>query len=140
MSGDLQAECECLHRKPTHLPWGSSSRSNQDDPPLLFILHVFVLDPGRFVLEPKSLLASEQDQKLKDSENALTALQVNSLLFLVFQLTFLVGPQDNRGLLVFPQTSKEYLEKQLGEVENSLRELLQQDPGLARQIMSMSVM
>ncbi|CAA7407405.1 unnamed protein product [Spirodela intermedia] len=65
-----------------------------------------------FVLEPKSLLASEQDEKLKDSENALTALQ----------------------------TSKEYLEKQLGEVENSLRELLQQDPGLARQIMSMSVM
>lgn len=37
------------------------------------------------------------------------------------------------------QTSKEYLEKQLGEVEANLRELLQQDPGLARQIMSMSV-
>ncbi|XP_078438496.1 PREFOLDIN 1 [Wolffia australiana] len=65
-----------------------------------------------FVLEPKSLLSDEQTQKLKDSESALTALQ----------------------------TSKEYLEKQLGEVENSLRELLQQDPGLARQIMSMSVM
>lgn len=38
------------------------------------------------------------------------------------------------------QTSKEYLEKQLAEVENNIRELLQQDPGLARQIMSMTVM
>ena len=37
------------------------------------------------------------------------------------------------------QTSKEYLEKQMGEVENNLRELLQQDPGLARQIMSMTM-
>ncbi|PPR90887.1 hypothetical protein GOBAR_AA29790 [Gossypium barbadense] len=36
-------------------------------------------------------------------------------------------------------SSKEYMEKQLAEVENNLRELLQQDPGLARQIMSMSV-
>ncbi|XP_073014130.1 prefoldin subunit 1 [Typha latifolia] len=65
-----------------------------------------------FILEPKSLLLSEQEQKLKDSENAITSLQ----------------------------TSKEYLEKQLAEVENNLRELLQQDPGLARQIMSMTVM
>jgi prefoldin subunit 1 len=37
------------------------------------------------------------------------------------------------------QTSKEYLEKQLAEVENNIRELLQQDPGLARQILSMTV-
>ncbi|KAG9456169.1 hypothetical protein H6P81_000677 [Aristolochia fimbriata] len=65
-----------------------------------------------FVLEPKSVLESEQDQKLKNSETALASLQ----------------------------TSKEYLEKQLAEVENNLRELLQQDPGLARQIMSMTVM
>lgn len=41
--------------------------------------------------------------------------------------------------MVAGQTSKEYLEKQLAEVENNLRELLQQDPSLARQIMSMSV-
>lgn len=53
----------------------------------------------------------EQDQKLKDSETAIASLQ----------------------------TSKEYLEKHLAEVENNLRELLQQDPGLARQIMTMSV-
>ncbi|KAM0933759.1 putative prefoldin beta [Dioscorea sansibarensis] len=64
-----------------------------------------------FVLEPKSLLMNEQEQKFKDSECAITSLQ----------------------------TSKEYFEKQMGEVENNLRELLQQDPGLARQIMSMSV-
>ncbi|KAJ4830800.1 hypothetical protein Tsubulata_016937 [Turnera subulata] len=61
---------------------------------------------------PTSLLISEQEQKLKDSEAAISSLQ----------------------------TSKEYLEKQMTEVENNLRELLQQDPGLARQIMSMSVM
>ncbi|KAK6941200.1 Prefoldin beta-like [Dillenia turbinata] len=65
-----------------------------------------------FVLEPKSFLVNEQEQKLKDSEASLASLQ----------------------------TSKEYLEKQLAEVENNLRELLQQDPGLARQIMSMAVM
>ncbi|MQL81613.1 hypothetical protein Taro_014076 [Colocasia esculenta] len=67
---------------------------------------------GVFVLEPKSVLVTEQEQKLKDSENALNTFQ----------------------------TSKEYLEKQLAEVENNLRELLQQDPALARQIMSLSVM
>ncbi|XP_057979055.1 prefoldin subunit 1 [Malania oleifera] len=64
-----------------------------------------------FVLEPRSVLMNEQEQKFKDSEAAITALQ----------------------------TSKEYLEKQLGEVENNLRELLHQDPTLARQIMSMTV-
>ncbi|KAL9361750.1 hypothetical protein Peur_007602 [Populus x canadensis] len=67
---------------------------------------------GKFVLEPKSVLMSEQEQKLKDSETAISSLQ----------------------------TSKEYLEKHMSEVENNLRELLQQDPALARQIMSMSVM
>lgn len=42
--------------------------------------------------------------------------------------------------LAFQQASKEYLEKQKAEVESNLAELLQQDPGLAQQIMSMSVM
>ncbi|KAL3535003.1 hypothetical protein ACH5RR_003464 [Cinchona calisaya] len=64
-----------------------------------------------FVLEPKSVLMDEQEEKLKDSEATISALE----------------------------KSKEYLEKQIAEVENNLRELLQQDPGLARQIMSMSV-
>ncbi|KAK9269569.1 hypothetical protein L1049_001345 [Liquidambar formosana] len=54
-----------------------------------------------FVLEPKSVLMNEQEQKLQDSETAIASLQ----------------------------TSKEYLEKQMAEVENNLRELLQQDPG-----------
>ncbi|KAH9653544.1 prefoldin subunit 1 [Citrus sinensis] len=65
-----------------------------------------------FVLEPKSVLMNEQEQRLKDSESAIAALQA----------------------------SKEYLEKQKAEVESNLAELLQQDPGLAQQIMSMSVM
>ncbi|KAG8373911.1 hypothetical protein BUALT_Bualt11G0074500 [Buddleja alternifolia] len=64
-----------------------------------------------FVLEPKPVLKEELEQKLKDSEAAIASLQ----------------------------TSKEYLEKQMAEVESNLRELLQQDPGLARQIMAMSV-
>ncbi|KAI4379701.1 hypothetical protein MLD38_005963 [Melastoma candidum] len=63
-----------------------------------------------FILEPKSVLVNEQEQKFKDSEAAILSLQ----------------------------TSKEYLEKQITDVENNLRELLQQDPGLAHQIMSMS--
>ncbi|KAD2394155.1 hypothetical protein E3N88_41132 [Mikania micrantha] len=62
-------------------------------------------------IEPKPLLMNEQEKKLIDSESAIASLQ----------------------------TSKEYLEKQLAEVETSLRELLQQDPGLARLIMSMAV-
>ncbi|KAL9377323.1 hypothetical protein Peur_031443 [Populus x canadensis] len=66
----------------------------------------------RFALEPKSVLMSEQEQKIKDRETAISSLQ----------------------------TSREYLEKQMSEVENNPRELFQQDPGLARQIMSMSVM
>uniref|UniRef100_J3LCQ2 Prefoldin subunit 1 n=1 Tax=Oryza brachyantha TaxID=4533 RepID=J3LCQ2_ORYBR len=66
---------------------------------------------GKFILEPKSLLLNEQEQKLNDSESAIASMQ----------------------------TSKEYLEKQLAEVENNIRELLQQDPGLARQILSMTV-
>ncbi|KAI6678351.1 hypothetical protein NL676_039147 [Syzygium grande] len=53
-----------------------------------------------FLLEPKSVLVNEQQQKLKDSETAISSLQ----------------------------TSKEYLEKQMADVENNLRELLQQDP------------
>ncbi|EES05005.1 hypothetical protein BDA96_04G148500 [Sorghum bicolor] len=64
-----------------------------------------------FILEPKSVLFNEQEQKLHDSESAIASMQ----------------------------TSKEYLEKQQGEVENNIRELLQQDPGLARQILSMTV-
>ncbi|XP_072149028.1 prefoldin subunit 1 [Setaria viridis] len=64
-----------------------------------------------FILEPKSVLLNEQEQKFNDSESAIASMQ----------------------------TSKEYLEKQLGEVENNIRELLQQDPGLARQILSMTV-
>ncbi|CAN4084652.1 unnamed protein product [Withania somnifera] len=62
-----------------------------------------------FVLEPKAVLMNDQEQKIKDGETALASLQ----------------------------TSKEYLEKHMAEVENNLRELLQQDPGLARQIMTM---
>ncbi|MFS7981503.1 putative prefoldin beta [Helianthus anomalus] len=63
-----------------------------------------------FILEPKPFLMNEQEKKLKDSETSIASLQ----------------------------TSKEYLEKQLTEVEANLRELLQQDPGLAHQIMSMA--
>ncbi|GMI83325.1 PREFOLDIN 1 [Hibiscus trionum] len=74
-------------------------------------LFVYCFAGRTFVLEPKAVLMNEQEQKLKDSESAIGSLQ----------------------------TSKEYMEKQLAEVENNLRELLQQDPGLARQIMSMSV-
>uniref|UniRef100_A0A9I9CI77 Uncharacterized protein n=1 Tax=Cucumis melo TaxID=3656 RepID=A0A9I9CI77_CUCME len=56
----------------------------------------------RFVLESKSVLMNEQEQKFKDSETAIASLQ----------------------------SSKEYLERQMAEVENNLRELLQLDPGI----------
>ncbi|KAG2299044.1 hypothetical protein Bca4012_010609 [Brassica carinata] len=66
---------------------------------------------NRFLLEPKNVLEGEQEQKLKESEATVASLQ----------------------------TSKENLEKKIAEVENNLRELLQQEPGIARQIMSMSL-
>eukprot|EP00252_Welwitschia_mirabilis_P000881 TRINITY_DN10873_c0_g2_i1.p1 TRINITY_DN10873_c0_g2~~TRINITY_DN10873_c0_g2_i1.p1 ORF type:complete len:129 (-),score=35.48 TRINITY_DN10873_c0_g2_i1:378-764(-) len=64
-----------------------------------------------FILEPKSVLSKEQSDKITDCENTIGALQ----------------------------SSKEYLERQMAEVESNFKELLQQDPGLAHQIMSMSV-
>lgn len=110
----------------------------------------------RFVLEPKSVLINEQEQKLKDSETAIASLQVFMLIihlsilsilpffyrvFYFSDLWFYNSRLDsNRIHMGVWQTSKEYLEKQMGEVENNLKELLQQDPGLARQIMSLSVM
>lgn len=42
---------------------------------------------GRFVLEPKSVLVNEQEQKLKDSEAAIASLQV-SFLFISFSASF----------------------------------------------------
>lgn len=36
----------------------------------------FISNVSRFVLEPKSALMSEQEQKLKDSEAAIAGLQV----------------------------------------------------------------
>ncbi|KAF8762819.1 hypothetical protein HU200_009040 [Digitaria exilis] len=71
-----------------------------------------------FILEPKSVLLNEQEQKFNDSESAIASMQVS---------------------LISISTSKEYLEKQIGELENNIKELLQQDPGLARQILSMTV-
>ncbi|KAA0047633.1 prefoldin subunit 1 isoform X1 [Cucumis melo var. makuwa] len=106
-----------------------------------------------FVLESKSVLMNEQEQKFKDSETAIASLQTtvsvlaiveifllsvleiwNAMCFQCFPLKFL-----RDGFVGHLQSSKEYLERQMAEVENNLRELLQLDPGIARQIMSMSI-
>lgn len=85
---------------------------------------------------------NEQEAKLKDSETAIASLLVCAYIYLIPFLT--QYPIPNRKLNVLlcwtHQSSKDYLEKQMAEVENNLRELLSQDPGLARQIMSMTVM
>nr|XP_024356797.1 prefoldin subunit 1-like [Physcomitrium patens]PNR33859.1 hypothetical protein PHYPA_023675 [Physcomitrium patens] len=64
-----------------------------------------------FVLEPKDELIKEQQTKAEESDSAIATL---------------VG-------------SKEYLERQMKEVESNFRELLQNSPELARQVMAMSV-
>uniref|UniRef100_A0A0D6R7X2 Prefoldin subunit 1 n=1 Tax=Araucaria cunninghamii TaxID=56994 RepID=A0A0D6R7X2_ARACU len=64
-----------------------------------------------FILEPTSVLVNEQQERLKECDSSIASLQ----------------------------TSKEYIERQMTEVESNLKELLQQDPGLARQVMMMSV-
>lgn len=88
------------------------------------------------------LLLNEQEQKFKDSETAISSLQVCLSLFCQFSVQEIPQKIEKYKIccVICKQTSKEYLEKQLAEVENNLRELLQQDPGLARQIMSMTVM
>ncbi|THG09189.1 hypothetical protein TEA_016712 [Camellia sinensis var. sinensis] len=87
-------------------------------------------------IEPKSVLMEEQEQKLKGSETAIASLQC---LFLSILSLFLSSAYWHASLLCKIEASKEYLEKQMVEVQNNLRELLQQDPSLAHQIMSMSV-
>ncbi|KAL2603017.1 hypothetical protein R1flu_017207 [Riccia fluitans] len=64
-----------------------------------------------FFLMPMATLAKEQKTKTDECDAALATLQ----------------------------GSKEYLERQMKEVESSFRELLQQSPALARQVMAMSV-
>ncbi|KAJ7295366.1 hypothetical protein O6H91_02G126000 [Diphasiastrum complanatum] len=64
-----------------------------------------------FILEPRSILLKEQLEKVEECDNALSTLT----------------------------TSKEYLEKQMQEVESNFKELLQQSPSLANQVMAMSV-
>ncbi|KAF3620029.1 putative prefoldin subunit 1-like isoform 2 [Capsicum annuum] len=100
-----------------------------------------------FVLEPKAVLMNEQEQKFKDGETAIASLQNAKSKERTGggREEEVTGRQekesalDLEGLETHTCTSKEYLEKHLAEVENNLRELLQQDPGLARQIMTMSV-
>eukprot|EP00897_Mesotaenium_endlicherianum_P001341 jgi/Mesen1/1234/ME000129S00335 len=63
---------------------------------------------GSFVLEPLEVLQKEQEEKVKDCES-------------------------NKATL---QASKEYLERQMREVENNFKELVQQTPALAQQILA----
>ncbi|KAL3693591.1 hypothetical protein R1sor_007242 [Riccia sorocarpa] len=65
----------------------------------------------KFFHVPKGSLAKEQKKKTQECDAALATLQ----------------------------GSKEYLERQMKEVESSFRELIQQSPALARQVMAMSV-
>eukprot|EP00249_Psilotum_nudum_P005016 c18507_g1_i1 orf=300-695(-) len=64
-----------------------------------------------FVLEPKAVLLSEQQERTKECDAAVSSLQ----------------------------SSKEYLERQMKEAENNFKELLQQSPALAQQVMSLSM-
>ncbi|CAM6094912.1 unnamed protein product [Calypogeia fissa] len=64
-----------------------------------------------FIHMPMGTLVTEQQTKTEDCDSTLATLQ----------------------------TSKDYLERQMKEVESSFRELLQQSPALARQVMAMSV-
>ncbi|CAM6088423.1 unnamed protein product [Calypogeia fissa] len=65
----------------------------------------------KFIHMPMGTLVTEQQTKTEDCDSTLATLQ----------------------------TSKDYLERQMKEVESSFRELLQQSPALARQVMAMSV-
>ena len=47
-----------------------------------FLFFHFTSNVSRFVLEPKSVLMSEQEQMFKDSETAIAALQVLLFCFL----------------------------------------------------------
>ncbi|KAH7276515.1 hypothetical protein KP509_39G010300 [Ceratopteris richardii] len=64
-----------------------------------------------FILEPQENLIKEYEGRSKECESTLGTLQ----------------------------TSLEYLERQMREVENNLKELLHQTPGLAQQVMALTV-
>ncbi|CAI0553325.1 unnamed protein product [Linum tenue] len=82
----------------------------------------------------------ETTAKLKQVQNQMRTKEgEKKRAYLTLQELQQVPDDTNTYKSIGMKTSKEYLEKQMAEVENNLRELLQQDPGLARQIMSMSV-
>ncbi|GKB01447.1 hypothetical protein Tco_0829491 [Tanacetum coccineum] len=80
--------------------------------------------PLRVIL---TLFVPRVDVDTQESVVVLLVLASNAARLVIFS-----GLQEES----LGQSSKECLEKQLTEVETNLRELLQQDPGLARQIMS----
>ena len=91
---------------------------------------------------------NEQEQKLNASESAIATMQVwlicdpvSSLIMLHLNRERERKRKENpdSSFCTFHQTSKEYLEKQSEEIENNIKELLQQYPGLAREILSITV-
>ena len=57
---------------------------------------VFLSDcMGRFVLEPKSVLMNEQEQKLKDCEAAIASLQVASFVSFGDNIIFAIDGEMN---------------------------------------------
>eukprot|EP00244_Chara_vulgaris_P002332 TRINITY_DN14078_c0_g1_i1.p1 TRINITY_DN14078_c0_g1~~TRINITY_DN14078_c0_g1_i1.p1 ORF type:complete len:127 (-),score=29.04 TRINITY_DN14078_c0_g1_i1:36-416(-) len=54
---------------------------------------------------------------------------------LMEELNTVVGDADKETAKL--QSRKEYLERQMKEIENNFRELLQQSPGMVQQVMSM---
>ncbi len=121
---------------------------------------------GRFILESRDTLLKEQQTKADDSDSAIATLQVciltpvNGQWFQSSGSAFCPNPNFNvlwicalpsvKGIVMvianvvflflgIIQASKEYLERQMKEVESHFRELLQNSPELARQVMAMSV-
>ncbi|BBN10590.1 prefoldin subunit 1 [Marchantia polymorpha subsp. ruderalis] len=77
------------------------------------------------------------------AENTNTYKSVGKAFFLTPMVTLVTEQkaktEECDTTLATLQGSKEYLERQMKEVESSFRELLQQSPALARQVMAMSV-
>ncbi|KAL2628897.1 hypothetical protein R1flu_013583 [Riccia fluitans] len=97
------------------------------------------------VEKKRAFLTLEELNSLSENTNTYKSVGKATLQFLIlafhnpetfFEVLLLVESECDAALATL-QGSKEYLERQMKDVESSFRELLQQSPALARQVMAM---
>eukprot|EP00246_Nothoceros_aenigmaticus_P017882 TRINITY_DN9047_c0_g1_i3.p1 TRINITY_DN9047_c0_g1~~TRINITY_DN9047_c0_g1_i3.p1 ORF type:complete len:150 (-),score=34.64 TRINITY_DN9047_c0_g1_i3:326-715(-) len=119
----------------------------------------FVELQGQLVDTASKLKQVQMQMRVKESEKKRASLTLDELqslppdtrtylsvgkMFILDNIADLMELQESKcqecdSSLATLQTSKEYLERQMKELEINFRELMQQTPALARQVMAMSM-